>query len=161
MTTGKEIIVLAEDDSAPLAVIHAACFDDPWTEDAFATLLASPGCFALVAHVTGGDDDPAGMILARVAGDDCEIITIGVRPQARRHGIATLLLDHTVARALGLGATRQVLEVGVENRPARGLYASLGFAECGKRHGYYGASGGDAVILARDIALPPEASTRE
>jgi ribosomal-protein-alanine N-acetyltransferase len=161
MTAGAEITVRAEADVALLAAIHAACFDDAWTEDAFTSLLASPGCFALVAQLAGDDGPPAGMILARVAGEDCEIITIGVRPPARRRGIATLLLDHTVPRALGLGATRQVLEVGVENGPARGLYASLGFAECGKRRGYYGAAGGDAVILARDIRPVPQTALRE
>ena len=161
MTAEADTTVRAEADVAPLAEIHAACFDDPWTEDAFASLLASPGCFALVAQTAGDDDAAAGMILARVAGEDCEIITIGVRPPARRCGIATLLLEHTGVRALGLGATRQVLEVGVGNGPARGLYAALGFAECGKRRGYYGASGGDAVILARDIRTVPQASTRE
>jgi len=96
-----------------------------------------------------------------VAGDDCEIITIGVRPEARRQGIATLLLDHACVPALGLGATRQVLEVGAENAPARKLYASLGFAECGKRPGYYGAAGGDAVILVRSIGRLADMDTGE
>jgi len=161
MSNGTDATVRAETDGALLAAVHAACFDETWTAEAFASLLASPGYFTLVAHKTDDDDAPAGMILARVAGEDCEIITIGVRPPARRCGIATLLLGHTGARALGLGATRQVLEVGVENEPARGLYAALGFAECGKRRGYYGASGGDAVILARAIRPVPQSAMRE
>jgi ribosomal-protein-alanine N-acetyltransferase len=161
MNGGAACTVRAESDSGLLASIHADCFAEAWTADAFASLLASPGCFALVARRATGGADPAGMILARVAGDDCEVITIGVRPGARRHGIATLLLDHACAPALGLGATRQVLEVGVQNAPARGLYASLGFAECGKRPGYYGVAGGDAVILARNIATVMDADTRE
>lgn len=140
-----------ESDPATLAAIHGACFaDDPWTAEAFATLLASPGCFALVAQAESGSE-PAGMILARVAGEDCEIITIGVRPGHRRHGLAILLLKHAGVRAVGLGATRQVLEVSIGNLAALGLYARLGFAECGRRPGYYGREGGDAVILARDI----------
>lgn len=156
-----EAAVRAESDGARLAALHAECFDEAWTADAFARLLGSPGCFALVAHPASDADPPVGMILARVAGEDCEIITIGVRPQARRHGIAALLLEHGSARALGLGARRQVLEVGVENGAARGLYAALGFAECGKRPGYYGASGGDAVILARTIGPATRTGTRE
>jgi len=154
--------VRAESDGGLLASVHAACFAEAWTADAFAGLLASPGCIALVARrPTSEDARPAGMILARVAGDDCEVITIGVHPEARRQGIATLLLDHACAPALGLGATRQVLEVGTQNAPARGLYAALGFAECGKRPGYYGAAGGDAVILARSIGPLADTETRE
>lgn len=153
--------VRAESDGGLLASVHAVCFAEAWSADAFASLLASPGCFALVAQPTSGGARPAGMLLARVAGDDCEIITIGVRPEARRQGIATLLLDHACAPAFGLGATRQVLEVGTENAPARGLYAALGFAECGARPGYYGPAGGDAVILARSIGPLADAVTRE
>jgi len=150
--SGKpEPAIRPESDPATLAAIHGACFaDDPWTAEAFSTLLASPGCFALVAQARSGGK-AAGMILARVAGEDCEIITIGVLPGHRRHGLAILLLEHAGARAVGLGARRQVLEVAIGNAAALGLYARLGFAECGRRPGYYGGEGGDAVILARAI----------
>jgi ribosomal-protein-alanine N-acetyltransferase len=161
MSRPRDSVVRPETDSARLAAIHAASFDDAWTADAFARLLASPGCFALAAQWEDDADDPTGMILVRVAGDDCEIITIGVHPESRRHGVATLLLEHSAARALGLGAQRQVLEVGVENAPALALYASLGFAECGRRPGYYGGTGGDAVILERAVRDRTQSAERE
>lgn len=159
MSGTPDAAVSGESDAGVLAALHAAAFETPWTEDAFATLLASPGCFALVAHPAGAlghptskDDEPAaGMLLARIAGDDCEIITIGVTAGFRRRGIAALLLDHAAARSVGLGAARQVLEVGTDNAAARRLYAQLGFVQCGTRPGYYAETGSDAVILARDI----------
>lgn len=161
MTGGIDAAVRAERDAAVLAAVHAACFPDAWSAEAFESLLASPGCFALAAHEAAGSDDVPvlAMILARVAGDDCEIITIGVRPQVRRLGLAILLLEHAAARAIGLGASRQVLEVGVENGPALRLYARLGFAECGRRPGYYGGAGDDAVVLARDLRKPAGPTT--
>jgi ribosomal-protein-alanine N-acetyltransferase len=158
-----EATVRGESDGAVLAALHAACFDDGWTAEAFATLLASPGCFALVADLPDPATEggaAAGMILARIAGDDCEVITLGVAPCHRRLGLATLLVEHAAIRAAALGAGRQVLEVGTENVPARRLYARLGFAERGARPGYYGKSGGDAVILARDITPNEGNATR-
>jgi [ribosomal protein S18]-alanine N-acetyltransferase len=148
-----EAAIRAESDAGVLAALHAACFPDAWRADAFETLLASPGCFALVAHASGAGagGEATGMVLARIAGDVCEIITIGVVPAHRRHGIAMLLLEHAAVRGAGLGATRQVLEVGTANAAALGLYARLGFAECGRRPGYYAETGDDAVILARPI----------
>lgn len=160
MSEELEIAVRGEDDSAALAALHAACFEPSWTADAFTELLAMPGCFALVAEIAGaadGEVTAAGLILARLAGDECEVITVGVTPDHRRRGLATLLVEHAAVRAAALGAARQVLEVGVGNAAARRLYSRLGFAECGTRPGYYGgAEGGDAVILARDLGPDPD-----
>jgi len=161
VSSAPEVSVGAESDAAVLAALHAAAFETPWTADAFAALLASPGCFALVARavdgsnpeISDGDGPAAGMILARLAGDDCEVITIAVASPFRRRGIAALLLDHAAVRAIGLGAVRQVLEVGTDNAAARGLYTRLGFAQCGARPAYYAETGGDAVILARDMSV--------
>lgn len=173
MTGALDLVVGCESDASVLAALHAAAFEAPWTADALATLLASPGCFALVARITkppgtgsSGPDisesnDPgAGMLLARIAGDDCEIITVGVPGGFRRRGIAALLLDHAAVRGAGLGAVRQVLEVGTDNTAARRLYARLGFAQCGSRPGYYAETGGDAVILARGIPIVIRAQSR-
>ena len=173
MSGALDLVVGSESDASVLAALHAAAFEAPWTAEAIETLLASPGCFALVAritkrpdsgspgsHISESSDPGAGMLLARIAGDDCEIITVGVPGRFRRRGIAALLLDHAAARGAGLGAGRQVLEVGTDNTAARRLYARLGFAQCGSRPGYYGETGGDAVILARGIPIVIRAQSR-
>jgi ribosomal-protein-alanine N-acetyltransferase len=147
------LVVASESDSAALAAVHAGCFDSPWKAEAFAALLATPGSFALVALLAHAPA-AAGMVLARVAGDDCEILTIGVPGPLRGQRIAAALLEHAAVRAVGLGAARQVLEVDTGNAAARRLYARLGFTQCGARPGYYAAAAatqGDALILARPI----------
>lgn len=130
-------------DAEALAAIHAEAFDPPWDADSFRTLLGRPGVFAGV--------EADGFILIRVVADEAEILTLAVRPAARRRGVAARLTAQATAQARALGATRLFLEVADDNVAARGLYAALGFETAGLRRGYYRRAKGaatDALILA-------------
>jgi ribosomal-protein-alanine N-acetyltransferase len=128
-------------DLATLAAIHGACFADAWSADAFGRLLDSPGVFALLSQ--------DGFVLARVAGGEAEILSLGVNPSARRNGQARALVMEAAARAHGDGATAMFLEVGWNNAAARGLYAALGFREVGRRKGYYRATPPEDALTLR------------
>lgn len=133
---------------ADLAALHAQAFDAPWTAEAFADLLNQAGVFV--------EAEDGGFILVRVVADEAEILTLAVRPQARRQGVATRLVEAAAARAAGRGANRLFLEVAETNEAARGLYGRCGFETVGRRRGYYsdtaGGPGIDALILARGLA---------
>jgi ribosomal-protein-alanine N-acetyltransferase len=132
-----------------IAALHEQCFDESWSPKAVADLLAMPGAFGLIDSAAAG---PAAFILCRVAGDECEVLTLGVLPAHRRAGMAAAILDAALAIAFGRGARRVFLEVAEDNRAARGLYSAHGFAGVGRRAGYYGAAAGtdsDALILSR------------
>jgi ribosomal-protein-alanine N-acetyltransferase len=137
-------------DQALLAALHGACFpDDPWSETAMAEILAMPGVFGwLTAEVA------LGFVLARVAGDECEILALGVHPEARQIGLGATLLRRALATAAARGAGRCLLEAAADNRAALALYRSLGFTRVGRRRAYYRRDGGDnvdALIFARDF----------
>ena len=131
------------------AALHAAAFPAPWEQrwdrEALAELLAAPGAFGLMAQpVSEAVPDRAaaplpaqGFVLARVAADEAEIITIAVAPQARRRGIGTALIEAATREAASRGAARLFLEVAEDNFPARRLYDELGFLPVGKRRAYY------------------------
>ncbi len=131
-----------------LAALHAACFEDAWDEGALVGLLATPGAFALIMNDAA--DEPAGFVIARAAAAECEMLSIGVVPEARRQGYGRHLLTAFVAHARELGAGELFLEVAEDNRPARALYATAGFAQVGRREGYYrGAAGARAALVMR------------
>mgnify|MGYP002655279198 CR=1 FL=1 len=134
------------EDAPVLATLHAAAFEvaERWDAAAIATLLAMPGAFGL--HIPG-----AGFVLARVAADEAEILTLAVIPAARRQGHAGALLAGAMAGALLRGAGTMFLEVSDRNGAARGLYARAGFTEAGRRRRYY-ADGSDALVLRRTLA---------
>jgi ribosomal-protein-alanine N-acetyltransferase len=129
-----------------LAALHAMAFADPWPASAFAALLSLPE--------TRLDAVADGFILTRLAADEAEILTLAVCPLGRRRGVGRRLVDTASAALAAEGATRLFLEVAEDNAAARALYAKAGFAEVGRRPGYYGRPSGtvDALVLARDLA---------
>ncbi len=132
--------------AARLAGIHAAAFSAPWDAAAFEALLDQTGVFAI--------EDLDGFILLRAVADEAEILTLAVRPEARRQGLGARLVRDGATMAAGRGATRLFLEVADDNAAALALYARAGFAGAGRRPGYYArADGGrhDALILALNL----------
>ncbi len=136
-----------------VAALQAASFDEIWGREGLAKLWATPGAFALLGLVPGSDGDlPAGYVLARMAADECEILSIGVAASARRRGVGRTLVAAILAEAAARGARRLYLEVAEDNVAARGLYLAFGFRETGRRPGYYRRGGGavDALVLVCD-----------
>lgn len=130
-------------DASALAAIHAEAFDAPWDEAALASLLSSPGVFAL--------SEADGFILIRVVADEAEVLTVAVRPSARRQGLARKLLQEAMARAITLGVQTLFLEVAQSNEAAQALYSQAGFEKSGLRRAYYAKNDGtreDALVLS-------------
>ena len=132
-----------------LAAAHAAAFAPEargWSAEEIAALAAAPGAILV-------SDPPSGALrgfaLARVAGDEAELLTIAVSPAARGLGLGGALLVAVETRAAAAGARRLFLEVAESNRPARALYQRAGYAAVGRRPRYYGAI--DALVLIKDL----------
>ncbi|MDB5368006.1 MAG: tsaB [Rhodospirillales bacterium] len=130
------------------AALHATSFTPPWDVASLAASLADPTAFGWIA-IEGAQ--PVGLILARAPADQAEILTIAVRPEARRRGIARQLMAAAVDEANRRRAESMFLEVADGNEAARALYQSLGFTEESIRRRYY-ADGQDARILKRKLA---------
>ena len=124
-----------------MAEIHRLAFSpaEAWSRDVMILQLDLPATFGLV-HPDGG------MILARVAADESEILTLAVHPGQRRRGLASALLRAAMDRAVVLGAVSMFLEVATTNHAARALYRAHGFTEAGLRRHYY-SDGTNALIL--------------
>ncbi|MDF2763057.1 MAG: GCN5-related N-acetyltransferase [Rhodospirillales bacterium] len=138
-----------------IAALHAASFEEAWGVQAMGELLAMPGAFGLIVSEPAREGPrPAGFLLARMAADDCEILSIGVAPGMRRRGLARLLMEEATRLASASGARRIFLEVAEDNWSARGLYAALGFAPVGRRRNYYRRGQSFVAALTMRRLLP-------
>ncbi|MGG5886933.1 GNAT family N-acetyltransferase [Falsiroseomonas sp. HC035] len=133
-------------DAAAAAALHARAFPpgEAWGVQAITLMLEMPGCFGILRR-------DAGFVLARVAADEAEILTLAVVPEARRAGLGGALLAEAMAAAVLRGAGTMFLEVSETNRAARALYRAGGFTEVGRRPRYY-ADGSDALVLRRALS---------
>ena len=128
-----------------LAAIHAAAFppEERWNANVIALQLGLLGGFGFV-HPDGG------MVLARVAADEAEILTIAVLPERQGAGLGRKLLNAAMAESAARGARAMFLEVAPTNLAAWALYERAGFIQVGQRSGYY-PGGGDALVLRADL----------
>lgn len=146
--TAPAVRIEASPSPALMAEIHAEAFDAPWGAGELASLSNQPGVRALCA----GSD---GFIMVRTVADEAEILTLAVRPRARRSGLGRALVEAGAAEAVRSGARSLFLEVAQDNPAALALYGGAGFAEAGRRPGYYrraDAPAADALILVRNLS---------
>jgi ribosomal protein S18 acetylase RimI-like enzyme len=103
-----------------------------WLRYVTALVTDSP-CGAFSPDLTRVLRDDAGLralaLVTRVSPQTAHLAQLAVRADARRHGLATLLVNDVSAAAAAAGCTELTLLVAAENVPARRLYDALGFAE--------------------------------
>jgi [ribosomal protein S18]-alanine N-acetyltransferase len=131
-----------------MAALHAAAMTTPppWSEAAFAALLAAPGTFAM--------GDARAFALGRVILDEAELLTLATHPLNRRTGLARAALAAFESAARTRGAATALLEVAADNAPAIALYDTSGYRRTGLRRGYYRDPAGrrvDAVLMAKAL----------
>ena len=134
-------------------------YGESWTAGQCASLLPMPGVWLTLARASAMKDgqpsgETVGFALARVVGDEAELLLLAVRPNCRNCGVGRLLLRHFETIAVARGAERLHLEVREEN-PAIALYSSFGFSEVGRRKSYYNGRDGqayDALTLSRRLS---------
>ena len=124
-----------------IANLHKLCFPNkPWSASDFADLKKS-GCEIIVSQ--------NGFAVWRNAVDECEIITIGVAPNARRNGIASAMLAIIENNIKNQGVKKIFLEVASNNIAGKKLYENNGYKVVGTRPKYY--DGIDAILMAKDL----------
>jgi ribosomal-protein-alanine N-acetyltransferase len=137
-------------DAAALALLERRCFADPWSGEAFRSLLKQREAFGVVAEMGG---EIAGYGLARAVAGSGEILNVAVAPERRRQGLARAML---LSLLKGLGqrdVTEVFLEVRASNAAALALYQEHRFEPVGHRPDYYRRPREDALVLRR--ALEP------
>lgn len=130
------------DICAVLADVHRASFPRGWTADELVRLIQDKTVLCYICRRPAtffrpATKEPKAFVLARVAADEAEILTIAVAPDARELGLGRALMQRVMDQLYADRVTHLFLEVDENNRGALALYRGLGFVEVGERKGYY------------------------
>ncbi len=140
-------------DAETMARLHAQGFYRGWPRDEFVGYLADPA--RTPAYVAcEARRRVTGFMMLRHAADEVELLTIAVEPKQRDRGIGRALLEAGLADLMMSPARRMFLEVAADNAAAIALYRRHGFAEIGRRKGYYPRPDGSpatALVMGRDL----------
>lgn len=139
------------DDLAAIMQLERRSFPtDAWSEQTMGTEISSLHNAYLV-DVDGDRIVGYGGVRALQGSADADVQTIALDADARGQGRGRALLRALIAVAVERGARELFLDVRDDNAVARALYASEGFAELGRRSGYYQPGGVDAVVMRLDL----------
>lgn len=145
-----DIVPMTSEHLDQVADIERLCFSDPWSRRMLSEHLENECAATLVAQ--GADGTVLGYAGLLVVLDEGYITNVAVRPEYRRQGIASELLE--VFRRFGEGNHMAflTLEVRASNTAARALYQKHGYAEVGCRKNYYEHPKEDAIIMTLEFA---------
>jgi ribosomal-protein-alanine N-acetyltransferase len=137
------------DDLPAVMATENVVYPFPWTQGNFVDSLAA-GHSAWVASEMGR---MVGYGIVMLVLDEAHLLNLSIVAERQRSGLGGTLLEYLCSVARQAGATRMFLEVRPSNAAGLGLYRRHGFAEIGRRRGYYPGHERreDAVVMARDL----------
>ena len=142
-------------DLGSLLRIEAECFtEEAFSKDQLVYCLLAPDFVTLAALV---DDEIVGFVTGSVEMSAEEsvghVYTLDVKKVHRKRGIGSKLLEALETALAEKGVRIFVLEVRVDNVPARRLYSKHGYKLLARLKDYYDQNV-DAVRLRKTLATP-------
>ena len=143
------IVPMTAEHLDEVAELERICFSTPWSRNMLAEELDN----ALSAFLVALDDQDrvAGYAGLQVILDEGYIANVAVRPDCRRQGVASQLLQVFINFAEGNKLSFLTLEVRASNYDAIALYGSRGFRSVGRRPNYYEHPKEDAIIMTKEF----------
>ncbi|MBN1282821.1 MAG: ribosomal protein S18-alanine N-acetyltransferase [Proteobacteria bacterium] len=143
-----DILAYEPGDLDDLMEIELASFTLPWSRRSYEELWPLDSIDIWIAKMGA---ETVGYYLIQRIGDEAELHTFAVKPDRRRQGIGSMLMEHMLAKARDMGTRFIYLQVRPSNAPARALYDRLGFRQVGVRRRYYRDNDEDAMVLRLEV----------
>jgi ribosomal-protein-alanine N-acetyltransferase len=145
---GLELRPMVMADIDEVYALEQSVFPHPWSRGNFVDSLAS----GYDAWVLREPDDGAlaGYFLLMYAVDEAHLLDVAVCGERQGSGLGRFLLDRIAARSRAMGMASILLEVRPSNERALQVYERYGYAQIGRRKGYYPAHEGkreDAIVM--------------
>ena len=144
---GLALVPMTMDDVDEVHALECRVFPHPWSRANFSDSVQAGYDAWLLRDAAG---ELAGYFLLMYALDEAHLLDVAVAGERQGTGLGRYLLDTLCARAREMGAESVLLEVRPSNERALAVYQRYGFAEIGRRKGYYPAHEGkreDAIVM--------------
>lgn len=131
--------------------IERAAYSFPWTHGNFVDSLAAGYLAETLSHERDG---LLGYYVAMAGVDEMHLLNLTVAPLHQRRGHSRTLLQALQQRCREQRLPKLWLEVRASNARALQVYAAGGFADVGRRRGYYPAGKGqreDAIVMSLSL----------
>lgn len=132
--------------------VYEICRQSPeaaqWTRESYDQAHSSEQ----IVLIAERGDQVWGFLVARITGDEAEILNTAVDPRHRRKGIGSLLLRTAISEVQAHNVKSIYLEVRESNFAGIALYGHHGFAKTAQRHAYYSGPTEDAVVMKKITA---------
>ncbi len=133
---------------ADIMRIEQSAFPTAWSAESIEQQISNARAIFLVAQAEKGI---AGFSLNWIVADEVHMLKFAVDLRYRRRGIGRLLFESTCEAAIPLKGRIIWLEVRDSNTAAQDFYKAMGFQTIGRRKGYYGDTGEDALVMFNKI----------
>lgn len=140
---------ISTDDVDLLMNIEEASHTHPWNKTTFKSCIGD----RYFGYYLVNNKKVVGFYIGEYVADEATLMDICVHPAEQGKGFGKLLLLNFSDKASSLGAKTLFLEVRAKNLSAIMLYINQGFAEIGRRTGYYPAEIGyeDAIVMKKEL----------
>jgi ribosomal-protein-alanine N-acetyltransferase len=147
------LIAITEADIDAILAIEAHSFPRPWGRISFLNELSckDAGNFAVKYNDFNGHEKIIAYISFRLVAGEMHILKIAVAPKWRCQGVASWLMNKSLAMAVEKGTRVAYLEVRPSNDLALMLYNKLGFQAIAKRPNYYSETSEDALVMEKKL----------
>ena len=150
-SAGLALVPMGEGDVDEVHALECSVFPHPWSRANFADSLAAGYDAWLLRDAQG---KLAAYFLLMYALDEAHLLDVAVAGERQGTGLGRYLLETLCERARAMGAESVLLEVRPTNARALAVYKRFGFAEIGRRKGYYPAHEGkreDAIVMRHTL----------
>ena len=136
------------------AELEKLCFSSPWSATSL-ELLTNDGIGVGYVLTVPAAPEAAPTVVAYggmlITVDEGQITNIAVHPDHRRHGYGAAITRALLRHAKDAKLESVSLEVRASNTAAIELYKKAGFAEAGRRKGFYAKPTEDALVMVCKI----------
>ncbi len=156
MTVNTHIRWMIRRDMPEVLRIEQSSFEFPWAEEDFVRCLRQRNCIGMVAEY---EEQVVGFMIYELDRDQLHVLNFAVRPDARRRGVGSQMVEKLAGKLSQQRRTRISLEVRETNLAAQVFFRNSGFKAISVLRDYYDDTTEDAYVMNFDFNTADESSS--